>query len=42
MTSPELQDRFQTLIDEHKKILYKVCNSYCRNVRTGRTSPRRS
>ena len=31
MTSPELQDRFQALIDEHKKILYKVCNSYCRN-----------
>jgi RNA polymerase sigma factor (sigma-70 family) len=31
MTSLELQYRFQTLIDEHKKILYKVCNSYCRN-----------
>jgi RNA polymerase sigma factor (sigma-70 family) len=31
MTSPELQDRFQALIDDHKKILYKVCNSYCRN-----------
>jgi RNA polymerase sigma-70 factor (ECF subfamily) len=31
MTTPELQDRFQTLVDEHKKILYKVCNSYCRN-----------
>jgi RNA polymerase sigma factor (sigma-70 family) len=31
MTSLELQERFQTLIDEHKKIVYKVCNSYCRN-----------
>jgi len=26
-----VQERFQTLVDEHKKILYKVCNSYCRN-----------
>jgi RNA polymerase sigma-70 factor (ECF subfamily) len=25
------QDKFQTLVDQHKKILYKVCNSYCRN-----------
>jgi RNA polymerase sigma factor (sigma-70 family) len=31
MTTPELQDRFQALVDAHKKILYKVCNSYCRN-----------
>jgi RNA polymerase sigma-70 factor (ECF subfamily) len=31
MTVPELQDRFQALVGEHKKILYKVCNSYCRN-----------
>jgi RNA polymerase sigma factor (sigma-70 family) len=31
MTTPALQGRFQALIDEHKKILYKVCNSYCRN-----------
>ncbi len=31
MTTPELQERFQTLVDEHKKILYKICNSYCRN-----------
>jgi len=31
MTTPALQERFQTLIEEHKKILYKVCNSYCRN-----------
>jgi RNA polymerase sigma factor (sigma-70 family) len=27
----EVQQRFQTLIEEHKGILYKVCNSYCRN-----------
>src|SRR5271168_985458 len=26
-----LQEQFQSLVDEHKKILYKVCNSYCRN-----------
>ena len=31
MTTPALQEEFQTLVDEHKKILYKVCNSYCRN-----------
>src|ERR1039458_4813203 len=31
MTTPALQERFQALMDEHKKILYKVCNSYCRN-----------
>jgi RNA polymerase sigma-70 factor (ECF subfamily) len=31
MTTPELQKRFQTVVDQHKKILYKVCNSYCRN-----------
>jgi len=31
MTTSELQKRFQTLVDEHKKILYKVCNSYCRD-----------
>jgi RNA polymerase sigma factor (sigma-70 family) len=28
---PELQDTFQTPVDRHKNILYKVCNSYCRN-----------
>jgi RNA polymerase sigma-70 factor (ECF subfamily) len=27
----ELQDRFQQLIEEHKKIIYKVCSVYCRN-----------
>jgi RNA polymerase sigma factor (sigma-70 family) len=31
MTTSALQERFQTLVDEHRKILYKVCNSYCRN-----------
>jgi RNA polymerase sigma-70 factor (ECF subfamily) len=31
MTTPELQERFQALIDEHKRILYKVCHSYCAN-----------
>jgi len=25
------QERFQNLVGEHKKILYKVCNSYCRD-----------
>jgi RNA polymerase sigma-70 factor (ECF subfamily) len=27
----DLQESFQTLVEEHKKILYKVCNSYCRD-----------
>ncbi len=31
MAALELQERFQTLVDEHKKIVYKICNSYCRN-----------
>ena len=31
MATLELQERFQTVVDQHKKILYKVCNSYCRN-----------
>ena len=30
MATPELQERFQTLMEEHKKILYKVCNTYAR------------
>src|ERR1700733_11126511 len=25
------QERFQNLVEDHKKILYKVCHSYCRN-----------
>jgi RNA polymerase sigma-70 factor (ECF subfamily) len=31
MTRSGLQERFQTLVDEHRKILYKVCHSYCRD-----------
>ena len=31
MRTPEHQERFQTLLEEHKKILYKVCNVYCPN-----------
>jgi len=30
MTTPA-QERFQALMEEHKKILYKVCHAYCRN-----------
>src|SRR5271169_1080850 len=29
MPPPDLQESFQALVEEHKKILYKVCNSYC-------------
>jgi len=29
MTTPALQEEFQALVEEHKKILYKICNSYC-------------
>src|SRR5580700_6719791 len=31
MTTPDLQETFQNLVEEHKKILYKVCNSYCKD-----------
>src|SRR5688572_21737115 len=31
MTAITPADRFLALLDEHKKILYKVANSYCRN-----------
>jgi RNA polymerase sigma factor (sigma-70 family) len=31
MRTPEVQERFQSRIEEHKKILYKICNSYCRD-----------
>lgn len=31
MTTPDLQAKFQSLVEEHKKILYKICNSYCRD-----------
>lgn len=30
-TSPQQQERFLRLLDEHKKILYKVAGSYCSN-----------
>ena len=32
MTKPGRQDRFLILLDEHKRILYKVAGSYCRNA----------
>jgi RNA polymerase sigma factor (sigma-70 family) len=28
---PDFQETFYKLVEEHKKILYKVCNSYCRD-----------
>jgi len=31
MATAAVQDRFQSLVEDHKKILYKICNSYCRN-----------
>lgn len=31
MTSLAHQDRFLTLLEEHKGILYKVANAYCKN-----------
>lgn len=31
MPTSDVQDKFQNLVEEHKKILYKICNSYCRN-----------
>jgi RNA polymerase sigma factor (sigma-70 family) len=31
MTTQAKQERFQALMEEHKKILYKVCHSYRRN-----------
>jgi RNA polymerase sigma factor (sigma-70 family) len=30
MTTAE-HERFQNLVEDHKKILYKICHSYCRN-----------
>ncbi|MBK9090850.1 MAG: sigma-70 family RNA polymerase sigma factor [Holophagales bacterium] len=32
MTKPARQDRFLILLDEHKKILFKVASSYCRTT----------
>jgi RNA polymerase sigma-70 factor (ECF subfamily) len=31
MTTPDRQETFQSMVEEHKKILYKVCHSYCRD-----------
>lgn len=31
MTTSDLQKTFQDQVDQHKKILYKVCNVYCRD-----------
>lgn len=32
MPTPEAQERFVALLEEHKRILYKVASSYCRNA----------
>jgi hypothetical protein len=31
VTKPAIRENVQALVNEHKKILYKVCNSYRRN-----------
>lgn len=31
MTTPTKKDKFVSTIDTHKKIIYKIVNSYCRN-----------
>jgi RNA polymerase sigma factor (sigma-70 family) len=31
MITLKQQQEFQILVDQHKRILYKICNSYCRN-----------
>jgi len=31
MITLQQQQEFQTLVDRHRRILYKICNSYCRN-----------
>jgi RNA polymerase sigma factor (sigma-70 family) len=31
MTTSCLQEQFQTLVDRHRNILYKICHSYCRD-----------
>ena len=31
MITRQQQQEFQSLVDRHRKILYKICNSYCRN-----------
>jgi len=32
MTTPARQEEFQSLIDEHRKIVYKVCHTYCKDA----------
>ena len=32
MTANDEASRFQTLLEEHKRILFKVCHCYCRNT----------
>jgi len=31
MTTPAFEEHFQNLLEEHKKIIYKVSNLYCKN-----------
>jgi RNA polymerase sigma-70 factor (ECF subfamily) len=31
MNTPERQQRFQSSIEQHRRIIFKVCFSYCRN-----------
>ena len=31
MGADQVQTRFQSLVDEHRKIVYKICHSYCSN-----------
>lgn len=31
MKDAQQEERFQSLIEEHKRILYKICNCYCKN-----------
>jgi RNA polymerase sigma factor (sigma-70 family) len=38
MTNSDLQAAFQNRLDQHKKILYKVCNAYCKD-RDSREDP---
>ncbi len=32
MSRPEAQERFEALLSQHKKILWKVANAYCKSV----------
>jgi DNA-directed RNA polymerase specialized sigma24 family protein len=31
MSHPIDEDRFLSVLENHKKIIYKICNFYCRN-----------